>query len=222
MDFSNSLVLVNGVSKSYGNRCVLQGINLSINQAEVVCIIGPSGAGKSTLLHILGTLDKPDEGSIQIGGVNPFTLSENKLSQFRNQTLGFVFQFHQLLPELSAIENVMLPALIAGHSKANATKSALQLLDLLGVEARKNAKPSELSGGEQQRFAVARALINKPKLVLADEPSGNLDTANADSLHALFFDLRKQFNTTFVVVTHNLNLAEKADRTIVLRDGKMQ
>ncbi len=208
-----------GISKSYGDLSILRGLDMSVNSAEIVSIIGSSGAGKTTLLQILGTLDKPDNGILEIDGINPFQLSSNKLANFRNQNLGFIFQFHQLLPEFSAIENVALPAMIGGKSKAESEKLALELMERLGLETRKNHKPSELSGGEQQRVAVCRALINKPKVIFADEPSGNLDTSNAKELHKLFFELRDDLKQTFVIVTHNEDLAKMADRTLSMQDG---
>ena len=208
-----------GISKSYGDLSILRGLDMSVNSAEIVSIIGSSGAGKTTLLQILGTLDKPDNGILEIDGINPFQLSSNKLANFRNQNLGFIFQFHQLLPEFSAIENIALPAMIGGKSKAESEKLALELMERLGLETRKNHKPSELSGGEQQRVAVCRALINKPKVIFADEPSGNLDTSNAKELHKLFFELRDELKQTFVIVTHNEDLAKMADRTLSMQDG---
>lgn len=208
-----------GISKSYGDLSILRGLDMTVNSAEIVSIIGSSGAGKTTLLQILGTLDKPDNGILEIDGINPFQLSSNKLANFRNQNLGFIFQFHQLLPEFSAIENIALPAMIGGESKAESEKLALELMERLGLETRKNHKPSELSGGEQQRVAVCRALINKPKVIFADEPSGNLDTSNAKELHKLFFELRDDLKQTFVIVTHNEDLAKMADRTLSMQDG---
>lgn len=209
------------ISKSYGDLSILRGLDMTVNSAEIVSIIGSSGAGKTTLLQILGTLDKPDNGILEIDGINPFQLSSNKLANFRNQNLGFIFQFHQLLPEFSAIENVALPAMIGGKSKAESEKLALELMERLGLETRKNHKPSELSGGEQQRVAVCRALINKPKVIFADEPSGNLDTSNAKELHKLFFELRDDLKQTFVIVTHNEDLAKMADRTLSMQDGNI-
>lgn len=209
------------ISKSYGDLSILRGLDMTVNSAEIVSIIGSSGAGKTTLLQILGTLDKPDNGILEIDGINPFQLSSNKLANFRNQNLGFIFQFHQLLPEFSAIENIALPAMIGGKSKAESEKLALELMERLGLETRKNHKPSELSGGEQQRVAVCRALINKPKVIFADEPSGNLDTSNAKELHKLFFELRDDLKQTFVIVTHNEDLAKMADRTLSMQDGNI-
>ena len=207
------------IIKSYGELSILRGLNMSVDNAEIVSIVGSSGAGKTTLLQILGTLDNPDNGILEIDGINPFQLSAKKLAHFRNQNLGFIFQFHQLLPEFSAIENISLPAMIGGKSKAESDKLALELMVRLGLETRKDHKPSELSGGEQQRVAVCRALINKPKVIFADEPSGNLDTKNAKELHELFFELRDEFKQTFVIVTHNEDLAKMADRTLSMQDG---
>jgi lipoprotein-releasing system ATP-binding protein len=213
------IIEAKGIQKSYGDLHVLRGIDLSIAEKEIVSIVGASGAGKTTLLQILGTLDRPDAGSLTIADTEMFQLKDNKLSEFRNQRIGFVFQFHQLLPEFTAIENVCLPAWIAGKSKADAEKEAKSLLEFLKVDNRAQHKPMELSGGEQQRVAVARSLINKPSVVFADEPSGNLDSKNADELHRLFFELRDQFGQTFVIVTHNSALADMADRKLVLADG---
>jgi lipoprotein-releasing system ATP-binding protein len=214
------MLVAKDIQKAYGELPILKGVNLEVGKGEIVSIVGSSGAGKTTLLQILGTLDKPDSGILEIGGVNPFKLSQKELSNFRNTSLGFIFQFHQLLPEFTAIENAMLPALIGGKSKKEAELLALPLLERLGIESRKTHKPSELSGGEQQRVAVCRALINNPKVIFADEPSGNLDTKNAKELHELFFQLRDEFNQTFVIVTHNEELAQMADRSLVMRDGK--
>lgn len=215
------MVIANNINKSYGPLQVLNDVSLRVAQAEVVSIVGASGAGKSTLLHLLGTLDKPDSGDIMIGGQNVGEMTDKKLSDFRNRNIGFVFQFHHLLPEFTALENVMLPALIHGEPGAKAKKHALELLDYFGLTARFNHKPSALSGGEQQRVAVARALINHPKVVFADEPSGNLDSENAHELHKLFFKLRQEFYQTFVIVTHNEELANLADRMLVMRDGQI-
>ena len=209
------------LTKSYGSLQILKGINLSVEQGEIVSIVGSSGAGKTTLLQLLGTLEKPDSGIITIDGINPFALSSRKLSEFRNTQIGFIFQFHQLLPEFTAIENACLPALIKGISLSEAKKDASSLLDMLGLTSRINHKPSELSGGEQQRVAVARSLINRPKVIFADEPSGNLDSANSQELHKLFFDLREEFNQTFVIITHNEILANMADKKLVMMDGKL-
>ena len=208
------------IQKSYDELSILKGIDLEINQNEIVSIIGASGAGKTTLLQILGTLDKPSEGSLNIAGTNPFTLNEKELSSFRNSALGFIFQFHQLLPEFTACENIMLPALIKGINKKEAKEQALELLIKVGLEDRAKHKPSELSGGEQQRTAVCRALINKPKIIFGDEPSGNLDTQSSRDLHELFFKLRDDFNQTFVLVTHNKELSAMADRALTMVDGK--
>lgn len=208
------------IQKSYDDLSILKGIDLEINQNEIVSIIGASGAGKTTLLQILGTLDKPTEGSLNIAGTNPFTLNEKELSSFRNSALGFIFQFHQLLPEFTACENIMLPALIKGINKKEAKEQALELLIKVGLEDRAKHKPSELSGGEQQRTAVCRALINKPKIIFGDEPSGNLDTQSSRDLHELFFKLRDDFNQTFVLVTHNKELSAMADRALTMVDGK--
>ncbi|MFN3840691.1 MAG: ABC transporter ATP-binding protein [Cyclobacteriaceae bacterium] len=213
------MVSVSGIRKSYGSLEVLKGIDLTINHAEVVAIVGASGAGKSTLLHIIGTLDAPDAGKVLINGIDVFSYSQAELAAFRNRSIGFVFQFHNLLPEFTAKENVMMPAMISKQNTHNAAARADELLKLLGISARAHHKPSELSGGEQQRVAVARALINEPALVLADEPSGNLDSMNARELHQLFFDLRKRFNQTFIIVTHNEEFASMADRKLVIRDG---
>lgn len=210
-----------GLIKSYGELSILKGIDLEINQQEVVSIVGSSGAGKTTLLQILGTLDTPDAGTVLINGVNPFELNQQKLASFRNQSLGFIFQFHQLLPEFTALENAILPALIKGLSMDDAKKEGLRLLQLLGLEERSTHKPSELSGGEQQRIAVCRALINHPKIIFADEPSGNLDSKNAKELHELFFFLRDELKQTFVIVTHNDTLADMADRKITIKDGML-
>ena len=213
------MIQARNIYKSFDQLQVLKGIDLDIEQGEVVSIVGRSGAGKTTLLQILGTLDKPDSGHIYYNDTDVIGLDEKALSRFRNQNVGFVFQFHNLLPEFTALENVCLPALIAGRSMAEATDEAMQLLKFLNVADRASHKPAQLSGGEQQRFAVARALINRPAVVLADEPSGNLDTKHAEELHDLFFQLRDQYRQTFVIVTHNTALAQKSDRQITLRDG---
>jgi lipoprotein-releasing system ATP-binding protein len=213
------MVVVESLQKSYGTLKVLKGINLEIADSSVVTIVGASGAGKSTLLHLIGTLDRPDEGRVLIDNTDLYKLSDKELAEFRNRNIGFVFQFHHLLPEFTAVENVALPAMIAGQSKEAALKRATELLDYLKLSDRLTHKPSQLSGGEQQRVAVARALVNNPKLILADEPSGNLDTENARKLHQLFFDLRDRFGQTFVVVTHNTELAQMADRTVTIKDG---
>jgi lipoprotein-releasing system ATP-binding protein len=208
-----------GLIKSYGELSILKGIDLEITQQEVVSIVGSSGAGKTTLLQILGTLDTPDEGVVLIDNVNPFQLNQTRLAAFRNQSLGFIFQFHQLLPEFTALENAILPALIKGLSMADAKKEGLRLLQMLGLQDRATHKPNQLSGGEQQRIAVCRALINRPKIIFADEPSGNLDSKNAKELHELFFFLRDELKQSFVIVTHNETLADMADRKITIRDG---
>jgi lipoprotein-releasing system ATP-binding protein len=215
------LVKAVDIRKSYGALNVLKGIDLEVAAGEVVAIVGASGAGKSTLLHILGTLDVPDQGTLFLRDQDVFRFSSTKLAAFRNKSVGFVFQFHNLLPEFSALENVMIPGWIAGRSKNEITQRAKELLTMLGLASRMEHKPSELSGGEQQRTAVARALINDPVLVLADEPSGNLDSKNAQELHQLFFDLRKQLNQTFIIVTHNQEFAGMADRTIEIKDGQV-
>ena len=213
------MIVAEGITKSFGNLQVLKGINLTINQGEVVSIVGPSGAGKTTLLQILGTLDKPDGGRLLINDTDVLHLSEQKLSAFRNRNIGFVFQFHQLLPEFTALENVMIPALIAKEKASAAEKRAKEILSFLKLSDRMTHTPAELSGGEKQRVAVARALINHPQVILADEPSGSLDTRNKEELHALFFELRDQMNQTFVIVTHDEQLAAQTDRTIHIRDG---
>lgn len=213
------MVTAMNIHKSYGALNVLKGIDLQVNRGEIVAIVGASGAGKSTLLHILGTLDTPDQGKLLLNDQDVFSKSSNTLASFRNKSVGFVFQFHNLLPEFSALENIMIPGWIAGRDQRDVKKRAHELLELLGLADRAEHKPSELSGGEQQRTAVARALINQPELVLADEPSGNLDSINARELHQLFFDLRKQMNQTFIIVTHNLEFARMADRIIELKDG---
>jgi lipoprotein-releasing system ATP-binding protein len=215
------LLEAKNISKSYGDLRVLNDVSLSVQKAEVVSIVGPSGAGKSTLLHILGTLDLPDNGEVFLDGTNVFRQKASALPKFRNQNIGFIFQFHHLLPEFTALENVCIPAFINGKSVAEAEKRAKELLERLKLSHRLSHKPSQLSGGEQQRVAVARALMNQPKLVLADEPSGNLDTDNAHSLHKLFFELRDEFQQTFIIVTHNEQLAEMADRKIVMKDGQI-
>ena len=207
------------IQKSYSSLQVLKGVDLHIKAGEIVSIVGSSGAGKSTLLHILGTLDRADAGVLEIDGVKVNGLSEKKLSAFRNQHIGFVFQFHHLLPEFTALENICIPAFIGKKSKSESEARAMQLLEYLNLIDRANHKPSELSGGEQQRVAVARALMNNPKVIFADEPSGNLDSSTAKELHDLFFSLRDKFNQTFVIVTHNEQLANMADRKLVMKDG---
>lgn len=213
------MIELKGITKSFGSLQVLKGIDLTIGKGEVVSIVGPSGAGKTTLLQIMGTLDKADAGTITIDGTNVSKLKEKELSAFRNQHIGFVFQFHQLLPEFTALENVMIPALIASTSPKEANRRAQEMLDLLGLADRAGHKPNELSGGEKQRVAVARALINRPSVVFADEPSGSLDTKNKEELHRLFFDLRDKLQQTFVIVTHDEGLATLTDRTIHMVDG---
>ena len=213
------MIDIRHITKSFGSLQVLKGIDLHIGKGEVVSIVGPSGAGKTTLLQIIGTLDRPDSGQVIVDGIDTSQLSTKKLSDFRNQHLGFVFQFHQLLPEFTAIENIMIPAYIAGLSQKQAKARATELLEFMRLSDRATHKPNELSGGEKQRVAVARALVNKPAVILADEPSGSLDTKNKEELHQLFFDLRKQFGQTFVIVTHDEQLASTTDRTIHLRDG---
>lgn len=215
------MISINNIHKSYGSLEVLKGVDLEIKSGEIVSIVGLSGAGKSTLLHLIGTLDKADQGEILFNKQNISILSDKKLSAFRNKHIGFVFQFHHLLPEFTALENVCIPAFINKISKQEAEKKALELLTLLGIENRIHHKPSELSGGEQQRVAVCRALINNPDIVLADEPSGNLDSASAKELHQLFFDLRDKTQQTFVIVTHNEELANMADRKLTMKDGKI-
>jgi lipoprotein-releasing system ATP-binding protein len=215
----NTMIDVKGITKSFGSLQVLKGIDLHIDKGEVVSIVGPSGAGKTTLLQIIGTLDKPDSGDVTVDGIDVRHLSTDKLSDFRNQHIGFVFQFHQLLPEFTAIENVMIPAFIAGKSRSEAHKRAQELLDFMGLTDRANHKPKELSGGEKQRVAVARALVNNPAVILADEPSGSLDSKNRNELYQLFFDLRDKFGQTFVIVTHDEGLSRLTDRTIHLKDG---
>ncbi|MDR0802029.1 ABC transporter ATP-binding protein [Fluviicola sp.] len=216
------MLLAKGIQKKYGQLEVLKGIDLEIQSGEIVSIVGSSGAGKTTLLQILGTLDKPDTGTLTLNGVNPFSLSSKGLAAFRNQKIGFIFQFHQLLPEFSALENVVMPALIGGKNMPEAKERASLLLKKLGLQHRESHQPAALSGGEQQRVAVARALMNEPDIIFADEPSGNLDSKNAAELHQLFFDLREEFKQTFVIVTHNNLLAEMADRSIVMADGLLK
>ena len=213
------MIIAEDIHKSYDSLKVLKGISLQIGQGEIVSVVGASGAGKTTLLHILGTLDSYDKGRVMINGTDMSGLNDSQLSDFRNRHIGFVFQFHHLLPEFTALENVCIPAFIAGHSKRDAETRAGELLKLLGLGERLTHKPTELSGGEQQRVAVARALVNDPVVVLADEPSGNLDSKSSEELHRLFFELRANLNQTFVIVTHNQGLADMADRKLSMRDG---
>lgn len=215
------MIIAKQIHKSYDKLEILKGVDLHINAGEVVSIVGSSGAGKTTLLTILGTLDRPNSGQVLIDGQNVVELNDKKLAAFRNQNIGFVFQFHHLLPEFTALENICIPAFIANKSKKEAETKALELLDLFNLKERASHKPSELSGGEQQRVAVARALINNPKVIFADEPSGNLDSHNATELHQLFFKLRDQLKQTFVIVTHNNELAKMADRMLVMKDGRI-
>ena len=216
------MIQANGIEKSFGTLKVLKGLDFSVEAAEVVSIMGASGAGKSTLLQILGTLSTPDAGSLVIDGVDVLKLKGDKLAEFRNKRIGFVFQFHHLLPEFTALENIIIPALIAGSNRKEAEKEAMELLRILGIEERAHHKPSEMSGGENQRVAVARALINHPDVILADEPSGSLDSKNKDELHRLFFDLRDRFGQTFIIVTHDEGLASFTDRTIRMVDGVIE
>jgi lipoprotein-releasing system ATP-binding protein len=214
------MIEARGITKSYRSLQVLKGLDILVQRGEVISIVGPSGAGKTTLLQILGTLDRPDSGTLQISNAETRQLSASQLAAFRNKHIGFIFQFHHLLPEFTALENLCIPAFIGGSDKATATKRAMELLGRFGLEARATHKPAELSGGEQQRVAVARALMNEPSVIFADEPSGNLDTANAALLHQLFFELREELNQTFVIVTHNEELARMADRKLTMVDGK--
>jgi len=220
--YYDKMIKVTNIHKSYGKLEVLKGIDLEIKKGEIISIVGASGAGKSTLLHIIGTLDRADTGNVSIDNIVVNNLPEKKLSEFRNKNIGFVFQFHHLFPEFTALENICIPAFIANLSRNNAEKKAKELLDFLNLSERMNHKPSELSGGEQQRIAVARALINNPSIILADEPSGNLDSASAVELHNLFFKLRDEFKQTFVIVTHNKELADMADRKLVIKDGMIE
>jgi len=216
------MITTRNIHKSFGQLEVLKGIDLEINKGEVVSIVGPSGAGKTTLLQIIGTLDRPDKGSVTLDGIDTSTLSQKALSDFRNQHIGFVFQFHQLLPEFTAEENIMIPAFIGGKGRSEAKRRAEELLDFMGLRDRAQHKPNELSGGEKQRVAVARALVNNPAVILADEPSGSLDSKNKEELHQLFFDLRDRYGQTFVIVTHDEQLARITDRTIKMRDGLLE
>ena len=216
------MIKLEGITKSFGSLQVLKGIDLEINKGEIISIVGPSGAGKTTLLQIMGTLDEPDAGVVQIDGTVVSRMKEKELSAFRNKNIGFVFQFHQLLPEFTALENVMIPALIAGVSSKEAHERAMKILDFMGLVDRASHKPNELSGGEKQRVAVARALINDPAVILADEPSGSLDTHNKEDLHQLFFDLRDRLGHTFVIVTHDEGLAKITDRTVHIVDGMIK
>lgn len=218
---NEKMIEIQGITKSFGELQVLKGIDLTINKGEVVSIVGPSGAGKTTLLQIMGTLDQADTGSVMINGVEVSRLKEKELSAFRNKQIGFVFQFHQLLPEFTALENVMIPALIQGVSSGEASRKAKEILELLGLTDRASHKPAELSGGEKQRVAVARALINNPAVIFADEPSGSLDSKNKEELHQLFFELREKLGQTFVIVTHDEGLAQLTDRTIHMVDGRI-
>ena len=215
------MIKIENIKKRVGTLQVLKGINLTVNDGEIISIAGPSGAGKTTLLQIIGTLDKPDEGNVCYNGTDVFSLKEKELSQFRNRNIGFIFQFHQLLPEFTALENVCIPAMIAKTDKREYMKRAKELLDFLGLKDRMEHKPSELSGGEKQRVAVARALINRPAVILADEPSGSLDTKNKEELHKVFFNLRKETGQTFIIVTHDEQLASTTDRTIHMLDGNI-
>lgn len=215
------MLTATGIKKRYNELEVLKGVDIEIKKQEIVCIVGSSGAGKSTLLHILGTLDTPDEGEIFLGNAPLHLFKGKKLADYRNKHLGFVFQFHHLLPEFTALENVCIPGWIAGASKKDTEKEAIKLLDILGLKDRLTNKPQQLSGGEQQRVAVARALINKPDIVFADEPTGNLDSAHAKELHHLFLDLREKFNQTFLIVTHNEELSQMSDRILHMKDGKI-
>lgn len=216
------MIKLEGITKSFGSLQVLKGIDLEINKGEIISIVGPSGAGKTTLLQIMGTLDEPDAGVVQIDGTMVSRMKEKELSAFRNKNIGFVFQFHQLLPEFTALENVMIPTLIAGVSSKEAHERAMKILDFMGLVDRASHKPNELSGGEKQRVAVARALINDPAVILADEPSGSLDTHNKEDLHQLFFDLRDRLGQTFVIVTHDEGLAKITDRTVHIVDGMIK
>lgn len=216
------MIEIKNITKSFGHLQVLKDVSLTIGEHEIVSIVGPSGAGKTTLLQSIGTLDKPDSGQIIFKGEDILRLRDNKMSEFRNKNIGFVFQFHQLLPEFTALENVMIPALIARYKESDVQKRGLELLKMLGLGSRVEHKPGELSGGEKQRVAVARALINNPAVILADEPSGSLDTENKEELHRLFFDLREKLGQTFIIVTHDESLARLTDRTVHMKDGVIQ
>lgn len=216
------MIIAKEIHKSYGKVEVLKGISLELKKGEIISIVGASGAGKSTLLHIIGTLDKADAGTVELNGIQVMYLNDKKLAEFRNKHIGFVFQFHHLLPEFTALENICIPAFIANKSRKESMGKAMELLEFLNMKDRSHQKPSELSGGEQQRVAVARALINSPDVILADEPSGNLDSASAVELHHLFFKLRDTFNQTYVIVTHNTALADMADRKLTIKDGVIE
>jgi len=216
------MIIVKDIHKSYGTLEVLKGISLAVDKGEIISIVGASGAGKSTLLHIIGTLDRADAGTVEMNGVNVWKLSDKKLAAFRNKHIGFVFQFHHLLPEFTALENICIPGFLGRRNKREVERKAMDLLNFMGLKERSQHKPNELSGGEQQRVAVARALINSPDVVLADEPSGNLDSASAVELHNLFFSLRNSFNQTYIIVTHNTDLANMADRKLTMRDGVIE
>ena len=213
------MIIARDIKKSYQSLNVLKGISLEAGEGEIISIVGASGAGKSTFLHIIGTLDRADSGYLELNGIRVDDMPQRKLSDFRNRQIGFIFQFHHLLPEFTALENICIPAFIAGKSKKEAETRAMELLEIMNLTVRATHKPSELSGGEQQRVAVARALVNNPRVILADEPSGNLDTNSAIELHKLFFDLRDRYRQTYVIVTHNLDLADMADRKLTIRDG---
>lgn len=219
---TEGMIIVKDIHKSYGTLEVLKGINLEVEKGEIISIVGASGAGKSTLLHIIGTLDRADAGTIEMDGVNVRKLSDKKLAAFRNKHIGFVFQFHHLLPEFTALENICIPGFLGRRNKREVERKAMDLLNFMGLKERSHHKPNELSGGEQQRVAVARALINNPDVILADEPSGNLDSASAVELHNLFFSLRNTFNQTYIIVTHNSDLANMADRKLTMRDGVIE
>jgi lipoprotein-releasing system ATP-binding protein len=214
------MLQANNIHHQYGDLSILNNVSLSVKKGEIVSIIGSSGAGKTTLLQILGTLERPKSGNLTIDGITPFELSKKKLSAFRNSSIGFIFQFHQLLPEFTALENILLPGLIGGKTISELKPKAKELMDILNISHRLEHKPNELSGGEQQRIAVARSLINSPKIIFADEPSGNLDSKNAEELHHLFFELRIRYQQTFVIVTHNESLANMSDRKLFMKDGK--